>query len=659
MSPETNMVGKYLITAKVAEGGMGAIYKAKHPTLNRTVILKRLTLKKNAAITERFKREAELMIDFRNDNIVQVYDHFKEGNSYYIAMEYVDGVSLGELIEKKRYIPNEIAMLLFREICKALKYAHDKTVIHRDIKPENVLISKDGEVKLTDFGIATSKDTEDDGLTSAGMTLGTPAYMSPEQISNTKSVDKRADIYSMGVVLYKMLTGKSPFPSNFTPDAISQINRGEYIYPRKINPRISPLLQKVIKKAMHHKFKKRYKDLQHIIDIFSKELKKKYNDQETINNTIKAYLSGKDVEASTKSKTSQTMGTKVKDAASSVTSKLLKIAVTIFILAVIVAGCAFYGYYKGMHYEYLKANEYGALTVAIKIRDKEKSPEDNYVNAFLYELDAKGYKTVDNLAFGFHVEEEKNINNNSNNNNNKYFTIKSKKLYLKTGNYLLHINYGNENFQKEFYLSPREVQKINKDSVDSEKIEFYYRTVPHLPLTVYYKVVDSSNKTEITDETELSTFLFKRWMPWKDFAKLKNYQDILITGTTHRFQFKKEGYYPGFRKVYVEPDQTVLTMEIDLVPIPGELIVRSNYISPEILLNNSPYYLYGGNIRKYMKIEQNKNEHRLLLAPGDYFLTVKKSGQTKTIKSVVETNKSTQVLINFNKDNNSLELELK
>jgi eukaryotic-like serine/threonine-protein kinase len=654
MSSETNMVGKYLVTAKIAEGGMGAIYKAKHPTLNRTVILKRLTLKKNAAITERFKREAELMIDFRNDNIVQVYDHFKEGNSYYIAMEYVDGVSLGDLIEKRRYIPNEIAMLIFREICKALKYAHDKTVIHRDIKPENVLISKDGEVKLTDFGIATSKDTEDDGLTSAGMTLGTPAYMSPEQILNTKAVDKRADIYSMGVVLYKMVTGKTPFPSNFTPDAIAQINKGEYIYPRKINPRISPLLQKVIKKAMHHKFKKRYRDLQNIINIFSKDLKKKYNDQETINNTIKAYLSGKDVETIAKEKTAGTTVKKVKDTASSVFSNLFKIAIGIIIFAAILAGCAFYGYYKGLHYEYLKANEYGALTVAIKVRDKEKNPEDNFVNAFLYESDSKGLKQVENVAFDFHVEVEKNVSNN-----NKYFTIKSKKLYLKTSNYLIHVNYGNENFQKDFYLSPRELQKTDKDAADSEKIEFYYRTVPHLPLTVYYKVVDSSSKNDITNDIDFSIWMFNRWMKWKDFAKLKKYEDYLITGTTHRFQFKKEGYYPGFRKVYVEPNQAVLTMEVDLMPIPGELIVRSNYISPEILLNNSQYYMSGGNYRKYTKIETNKNEHRLLLSPGDYFLTVKKSNLTKTIKTLVETNKSTQVLINHNKDNNSLELELK
>ena len=171
------LVGKYEVTIKIAEGGMGAVFKAKHPTLNRDVILKKLTLKRSASITERFKREARLMIDFSNDNIVQVYDHFKEGNSYYIVMEFVDGIDLGDLIKKKRYLSNEMALLIFYEICKALKYAHDKNVIHRDIKPDNILISKEGEVKLTDFGIATSKDEEEKELTTAGMTLGTPAYI--------------------------------------------------------------------------------------------------------------------------------------------------------------------------------------------------------------------------------------------------------------------------------------------------------------------------------------------------------------------------------------------------------------------------------------------------------------------------------------------------
>src|SRR4030042_1506442 len=182
-------VGKYIVTERIARGGMGEILKARHPTLNRDVILKRLAFSSKGGVIERFKREAQLQIDFRHDNIVQVFDHFKEGLSYYIVMEYVDGISLDALIEKNRYLPNEIALLIFYQIAKALKYAHDKDVIHRDIKPANVLISREGIVKLTDFGIATSKDLHEKNLTKE-VTLGTPAYMSPEQISDTKNVDK-------------------------------------------------------------------------------------------------------------------------------------------------------------------------------------------------------------------------------------------------------------------------------------------------------------------------------------------------------------------------------------------------------------------------------------------------------------------------------------
>ena len=115
---------------------------------------------------------------------------------------------------------------------KALKYAHDKQVIHRDIKPSNILISRQGEVKLVDFGIATSQEETEDGLTRDGMVLGTPSYIPPEQIDDARNVDKRADIYSLGVVLYEMLTGKTPFPGSFTAETITQIQRGRYTPPR-------------------------------------------------------------------------------------------------------------------------------------------------------------------------------------------------------------------------------------------------------------------------------------------------------------------------------------------------------------------------------------------------------------------------------------------
>ena len=126
-------IGKYELIAKVAQGGMGALYKARHPTLDRVVLLKKLEFRGGSGSVERFRREARLMMDFKNEHIVQVYDHFKEGSHFYIVEEYVDGISLEALIRRERYLSTDAAMLIFLEVCKALKYAHDKQVIHRDI----------------------------------------------------------------------------------------------------------------------------------------------------------------------------------------------------------------------------------------------------------------------------------------------------------------------------------------------------------------------------------------------------------------------------------------------------------------------------------------------------------------------------------------------
>ena len=152
-------IGKYELIGKIAQGGMGALYTAKHPTLERVVLLKKLAIHGGGQVVERFKREARLMMDLNSERIAQVYDHFKEGPNYYIVEEYVDGVSLDALIRKERYLGNDAAMLIFYEVCRGLKFAHDRQVIHRDIKPGNILISGHGEVKLADFGIATSAAT--------------------------------------------------------------------------------------------------------------------------------------------------------------------------------------------------------------------------------------------------------------------------------------------------------------------------------------------------------------------------------------------------------------------------------------------------------------------------------------------------------------------
>ena len=267
-------IDKYRIEELVAEGGMGAVYKGIHPTLDRPVILKKLTLRGNATITERFRREAKILLDFRNDNIVDVQDHFIQGRSHYIVMEYIDGMSVKELIEQERYLDNFTAAYIALYTAKALKYAHARDVVHRDIKPANILISKGGEIKLADFGIASAgnRETGEDCLTTDGSTLGTPAYMAPEQFENSRTVDYRADLYSLGVMMYEMLTGLKPFPGGFTPETMRMIRKGKYKKPEKINPAIAPELKRIIHSLIKPKPGSRYRNIDRLIIKFEKWL---------------------------------------------------------------------------------------------------------------------------------------------------------------------------------------------------------------------------------------------------------------------------------------------------------------------------------------------------------------------------------------------------
>ncbi|WP_298532881.1 serine/threonine-protein kinase [uncultured Treponema sp.] len=281
------MIGKYRIMGLVAKGGMGAVYKAVHPTLKRMVILKKLTIKGNATIRERFKREAQILLDMQSPYIVHLFDYFVEGNSHYIVEEFVDGLSLAQVIEKQVSLGTELSLLVFLDACYALKFAHARGIVHRDIKPGNILISRRAEVKLADFGIAASDDIEEiavtkserivtkvaEDVTQTGVTLGTPAYMSPEQIMDSRSVDNRADIYSMGVMLYEMLTGTKPFASTISEENLQKIRKGKYINPRKIDHSIPPVICRMIKKMLKGNPEKRYKSIDSVIKIIKNYLR--------------------------------------------------------------------------------------------------------------------------------------------------------------------------------------------------------------------------------------------------------------------------------------------------------------------------------------------------------------------------------------------------
>ena len=213
------------ILGLIGTGGMGCVYKARQPKLDRLVALKLLTqnLANDTAFTGRFHREARLLARLNHPGIVSVYDYGESGGFFFLLMEFVDGVNLRQAMRVNRFTPAQ-ALELVPKICEALQFAHDEGVLHRDIKPENILLDARGRVKIADFGIAKLIGEKSKGatLTASGVAIGTPHYMAPEQLEHPQDVDQRADIYSLGVVFYEMLTGELPIgrfapPSQKTP----------------------------------------------------------------------------------------------------------------------------------------------------------------------------------------------------------------------------------------------------------------------------------------------------------------------------------------------------------------------------------------------------------------------------------------------------------
>jgi tRNA A-37 threonylcarbamoyl transferase component Bud32 len=204
----------------LGRGGMGVVYKARQKTLNRLVALKLLAPERvrEAKFAERFTREAQALAALNHPNIVTIYDFGQAGGFYYLLMEFVDGVNLRQLLRMRKFTPEE-ALAIVPPLCDALQFAHDRGIVHRDIKPENLLLDKDGRVKVADFGIAKMLGAADAGggpgesaapANATQTAVGTPGYSSPEQKADPQRVDSRADIYSLGVVFYEMLTGELP-----------------------------------------------------------------------------------------------------------------------------------------------------------------------------------------------------------------------------------------------------------------------------------------------------------------------------------------------------------------------------------------------------------------------------------------------------------------
>jgi serine/threonine-protein kinase len=585
-------IGKYEIISKVAEGGMGSLYKARHPTLNRVVLLKKLTLRGGSQFIERFKREARMMMDFKTDAIVQVHDHFKEGHHYYIVEEYVDGISLDALIRRERYLSNAAAMLILYEVCKALKYAHDKQVIHRDIKPGNILLSRQGEVKLVDFGIATSLEDTEDGLTRDGMVLGTPSYIPPEQIDDAKSVDRRADIYSLGVVLYEMLTGRTPYPGSFTAETIHLIHKGKYTPPHKLNPGATRLLRRIARTCMKVKRRRRYQDLKEIIRILEKRIRRR--DPPSLQQAVKNVVEGKDI------------GTLLKRRRT-----WLAWFLPVAALACMLAAGGWYLYRQGWWFETFEPGRYGALVISAVVDASWKEPEEVFFQPVLYREEDGQLTRITGIDFGLYKDASRT--------SEESFTLSSKSVYLPAGRYRMKVSLEGGLFWSAFTLAPRVVQRRLMSTVDGMRITVRQRSGERL-LEVSSTVTDSTTGEDLASSAALSVFLYNRWMPWSSTAP----QDF-TSGGSYRFRIEKEGYYPQSYSLVVKPYQTMLSLDVRLVPQPGTLILLSSAPGAVLLLNGSDYYPSGGRDGQFERLAPlGAGTRQIPLSPGDYRLTVRR-----------------------------------
>jgi serine/threonine-protein kinase len=240
---------RYEILEKIGEGGMAKVYKAKCHLLNRIVAIKilRPEFAADESFVKKFKRESQAAASLSHPNIVSIYDVGQEGDIYYIVMEYVKGHTLKEII-KESGGPLEIerAINIARQVAKALDHAHKNKIIHRDIKPQNILITEDDVVKVTDFGIARAANGAT--ITYTGDVIGTAYYFSPEQAKGS-IVDERTDIYSLGIVLFEMLTGKVPFEGESPISVALKHIQEEIIPPSRLNKKIPEELDKIVMKA--------------------------------------------------------------------------------------------------------------------------------------------------------------------------------------------------------------------------------------------------------------------------------------------------------------------------------------------------------------------------------------------------------------------------
>ncbi|NTV81038.1 MAG: protein kinase, partial [Candidatus Aminicenantes bacterium] len=259
----TVFAGRYEIIEELGRGGMGRVYRAEDRKVKEEVALKLIKpeIAADKKVIERFTNELRTARKIGHRNVGRMYDIGEDGGSHYITMEYVSGQDLKGLIRQSKRLSVNTALSIAKEVCEGLAEAHRLGIVHRDLKPSNIMIDREGTARIMDFGIA--RTVKGSGLTGAGVMIGTPEYMSPEQVE-AKDVDQRSDIYSLGIILYEMLTGMPPFEAD-SPFAVGIKQKSEIPKdPRGVNPQVPADLSEVILKCLEKGKQDRYQTAAHL-----------------------------------------------------------------------------------------------------------------------------------------------------------------------------------------------------------------------------------------------------------------------------------------------------------------------------------------------------------------------------------------------------------
>ena len=255
----------YDLIGTLGKGGMGNVYKAIDKRLGRVVAFKILDASSDEEAIKRFYMEAQAMKELDHQNIVHVFDFGQEKNQLFIAMTYVEGTNLAEILHNKEQLSFEAIEVIIRQIARGLLSAHNKGIVHRDVKPSNIMLTRDNRVFIMDFGISYIQEMEKDRLTRTGMTMGTPEYMSPEQCHGD-NVTIQSDIYSMGVILYEMTCGRLPFEGNRPVEIALKHVQEQPPAPELFRKDMPPGLSQLILKCLKKKLNERFHDMQEFLD---------------------------------------------------------------------------------------------------------------------------------------------------------------------------------------------------------------------------------------------------------------------------------------------------------------------------------------------------------------------------------------------------------